>query len=638
MKIVLKVIAVIALLLVAAALLVPMLVSLDDVTGVITEQVHNTTGRELKIDGEKSLSIFPSLSLQLNQVRLSNMDSGSQPNMVTMERLDVHIPWRSLLSGELGIDRFVIEEPVILLETDKDGNANWDLLPATEPVTGEADSGATLPAGFDITLGEVAIRGGKLTLLDHQAGSEQQLDKLALSIDLPSLRQDLHLAGSVLYRDEQLNLDLTVTTPAHAIGGEPFDLKLTLDSTLVALEYLGRISEQGGEIAGLVKITGNSLKDLLAWQDQALEAGDDAFNGFSLSSDIIYAGDTLQLAALAAKLDKLDINGNATLTLADTPHIKADIDLGMLDVNPYLPPAIEADKSAVDSLPAATSSEPIVWDNTPIDLSALKSMNADIALRSAGIRARDIKLDENALRISLSGGKAKLVLEKFSAYAGQGKGSVSVDASRSPYRIATDFDLSGIDAQPLLKDVVGFDKLMGKGQLDWQLKTTGVSQQDFVSALDGMLVFSFADGAIRGANIAAVLRSAQGIIQGDLSRMNLDSGFDNASQTDFSELGGSMQFSKGLGRNEDLTLASPLLRISGAGNVDLPRTLIDYDIKARLVASIEGQAAESKAKGVGIPIEIKGPFHDVKIKPDLRKVTEDQVKDKVIDKLFKRFR
>ena len=67
-------------------------------------------------------------------------------------------------------------------------------------------------------------------------------------------------------------------------------------------------------------------------------------------------------------------------------------------------------------------------------------------------------------------------MEEFNAYQGKGASTISVNAARKPYQIQTDFNLSGIDFQPLLTDAAGFDKLMGKGEFKWQLSTTGISQ------------------------------------------------------------------------------------------------------------------------------------------------------------------
>ncbi len=642
-KLLLKILAAIVVLLVLVAVLLPLLISTDDITDEISKQVTATTGRNLVIEGDKSLSILPSLSLQLNQVRLTNMESGSQPNMMSMERLDIHIPWAALLSGSLSIERFVIEEPAILLETDAEGNANWDMLAAAEPAP-EVDTApteaTTLPSGFDISLGEVAIRGGSLTYIDGQAGTEERLDQLGLAIELPSLYEALQLKGTVLYMGETLNLDIGVTTPARAINGETFEVSMLLDTRLLEMAYSGEITNQGTEIRGSLKLAGNSVKDLAAWQDVELDAGDDAFNAFEVTGDMLFSDQTLRIQQLAARLDALEIKGNSTLVLADVPDISANVDLGMLDLNPYLPPAAEGEAEAPTADEAAVSdapSEPIVWDDTPIDLSALTSVNANITVRSDGLRARDIKLGENAFSLMLTGGKMRMSLDKFEAYSGTGKGLVAVDASSAPYAIQTDFDLSGIEAEPLLTDSVGFDKLRGAGNLEWNLKTSGRSQKDFVNRLNGTVGFSFQDGAVKGANVAAIARSAQAIASGQLAQVSLDKNFDNAAETDFSEMGGTLSFSKGVGTNTDLKLASPLIRVKGEGSIDLPATNIDYTAQARLVDTIEGQAATSDTKGISIPIVIEGPFHDVKVKPDLTSAAKEGVLDSLKKNLLKRF-
>ena len=181
MKTLLKLLALLLALLVAIALLVPMFISMDDITQTIADQVEATTGRTLAVDGEKSLTVFPSLALQLEQVRFSNSAGGSRPDMATIESLDIHIPWLSLLSGELKVKKFVINNPDILLEIDATGNANWDIMPTAEPAPDSREGEApSLPAGFDISLDEVAIYGGRVRLLNHQAGSEQLVEELDL--------------------------------------------------------------------------------------------------------------------------------------------------------------------------------------------------------------------------------------------------------------------------------------------------------------------------------------------------------------------------------------------------------------------------------------------------------------------------
>ena len=130
------------------------------------------------------------------------MKSGSRADMASMQQLAVHIPWLSLFGGEFKLDKFVINEPDILLETDKNGKANWQLFDALaeQPTSKRAVRRLSLPDNFDIELGEVAIYGGTFTYLDGQTGAKQQISDLELAILLPSLRKTLRSErGDYLY-------------------------------------------------------------------------------------------------------------------------------------------------------------------------------------------------------------------------------------------------------------------------------------------------------------------------------------------------------------------------------------------------------------------------------------------------------
>lgn len=147
------------------------------------------------------------------------------------------------------------------------------------------------------------------------------------------------------------------------------------------------------------------------------------------------------------------------------------------------------------------------------------------------------------------------------------------------------------------------------------------------------MAFEFADGAVKGANIAEMVRKGKEIISGNFGAASegLDTGFEEAEQTDFSALTGSFNFIKGVGRNTDLSLISPLIRISGEGDVDLPLTKVDYRLVTGIVDSIEGQGTSDDSTGFKIPLRIKGPFHDVGIKLDISNALKDEAKKKLDD-------
>jgi AsmA protein len=623
-----------ALLIIAAT----QLISTEDIVKQVSIKVEESTGRALSVDGDKELSFFPSLSLVLNNVRFANASDGSRPDMATLDQLNIHIPWLSIFSGELNVDKFVIVNPNILLETSAKGKANWQFDIANSGTSEQSTSkdkatAVTLPENFDISLGQVEIQGGKLTMLDHQNKTTQIIDQLDLAVLLPSLKQPLHVSGSVRYMDKVFELESSVTTPAEAINNQPFTIKLALLSELANVNYEGEIKEQGQDISGKLSISGDSVKALLQWQGMPLEAKEEAFNQFSLATSMHFAKNKLTLNDIAVDLDKLAFTGLADITLSEPLTVNGNIDLGILDLNPYLPESAVAEQAASNNDKAETKSEPLVWDDSELDLSALGLINADIKIQSRQLFIQDIKLGENKLAIKTHNGKATINLLDFQGYEGQGSGVIEVSANKKPYQISTKFELAKINAEPLLTDAVGFDKLLGKGQLTWDLSTKGISQRDLISQLNGELGFSFIDGAVKGVNLAAIAKSATNIMSGNLAAVSLDSDFSNAEKTDFAALKGVFTLSNGVANTKNLSLDNPFIRVSGTGDIDLPETKINMQVITEMVASVQGQAAEDSSSGVKIPIKLSGPFHDVKVRPDISSEAKDKVKEKVKDKV-----
>ena len=138
---------------------------------------------------------------------------------------------------------------------------------------------------------------------------------------------------------------------------------------------------------------------------------------------------------------------------------------------------------------------------------------------------------------------------------------------------------------------------------------------------------------MKGVNLAAIAKSASNIMQGNLSAVSLDSDFSNADKTDFAALTGKFTLTNGVATTDNLSLNNPFIRISGTGDINLPETKVNLQIKSKVVASTQGQAAEATDSGIVIPIKITGPFHDIKIRPDVSSGAKDKVKDKIKDKV-----
>ena len=118
------------------------------------------------------------------------------------------------------------------------------------------------------------------------------------------------------------------------------------------------------------------------------------------------------------------------------------------------------------------------------------------------------------------------------------------------------------------------------------------------------------DGAVLGINIAGMLRQ--------IMTLGLNPGATQQQRTDFAEAGGSFTIQNGILRNDDLYLRAPVLRLEGAGTVDLPQRTVDYRITPKLATTLEGQGASGEpVLQAGIPFLLQGPFASPSVRFDL---------------------
>ncbi|OGS75606.1 MAG: hypothetical protein A2063_09185 [Gallionellales bacterium GWA2_60_142] len=208
-------------------------------------------------------------------------------------------------------------------------------------------------------------------------------------------------------------------------------------------------------------------------------------------------------------------------------------------------------------------------------------------------------------------------------YKGSVNGSLSVNAQATPV-IAVNQTLSGVDIAALTKDAADFDTLEGRGNVGMNLTLRGDTVSAMKQALNGTISLNLADGAIKGINIAKKLRDAQGML-GKAQTTSADS----TEKTDFSELKASFKVNNGVAHNDDLSLKSPLLRLSGNGDIDIGRDSMNYLAKATLAKTLEGQGGKDAVGGLTVPVRVSGPFADLKYTLDFGAMVGEAAKQKV---------
>ncbi|MEO3431035.1 AsmA family protein [Pelagibius sp. CAU 1746] len=624
---------VIVLLLIVAVIVVPMLVPLESYKGEIQARVKEQTGRDLRIDGGISLSLLPSLAVSVENVGFANAPGASTPEMATIDRLDVALQILPLLSGEVAIDRFILDKPVITLEVDKNGRPNWQLDTAAAAPSGDgggssgtggaADAGGSLK---ELRLGDVRLVDGTLTYIDHQGGQEFKVSDVNMELSLPSLTSPFAAEGSAVWNSQKVSLEIDAESPQALMSGETSKLAMKVDSAPVTFSFDGAARNAGAlGLQGALALDVPSIRELAAWAGQPLDFPGDGLGPFNIAGELEMVGAKVALTNAKIRLD--EINGDGLFSVDATgakPFIKAELNVEELNVNPYLPPEQEGAAAGGSGGGASGGSGGGTagggdWSDDPIDVSALGLLNADLAFNAGGILFKDVKIGKSSLAVILKDSKLTADLAEMQLYDGAGKGKITVDGSSGKPSLAADFDLANFQAGPFLNDLAKFDRILGTTESKVSVKSSGGTQRELVSNLNGNGAVVFRDGAIKGINLAAMMRN--------ISVAAIESSFDEAQATDFAELSGTFKIAKGIVTNDDLTMVAPLVRMTGAGTVPLPPRTVDYTVKPKLVGSLEGQGGQSDLAGVAVPIKVSGPWSDLSYKPDLAGALKEQIKD-----------
>jgi AsmA protein len=623
---------------IAAALIVPAFIPVDVYKRQIVAGIEEATGRPARIDGDFKLSVLPRVEFVAGKVALGDAKGGRAETMLSLDRLTVRVGVFPLLSGNLEIDALVAEKPVINLEVDKSGRPNWDFGTGGKAAPGGGgEAGASSRGGpghglSGLKLGDVRLVDGRVTYTDLASGARHEVDKINLRVALPSLVSPMRAEGSVVWNNEQLNLTAVLSRPNALLEGGSTGVDIRLASAPVAFSFKGKASTgKVNTLAGHIDLDVPSVRKLAAWTGSPLNAPGSGLGPLKITGNLDAKGGVVAFRKAKLSLDEMSGTGDVSVDARGRkPVVAATLKLGQLNLNPYLPPeSAPAKKAAPAPAPSAGKGGAGDWSDEPIDLSGLNAADATLDLGVEGIAVRKIKVGPSKLKVSLKNGTLVSDLTEMALYEGTGKAMITTAAGgNNGAMVSMTAELSKFKANPFLRDAMDLDRIEGTANATVSLNTRGRTQREMVSALDGNGKVAFVNGAIKGINLAAMVRN--------IGSAFLDSASGKAQQTDFSEMGGTFQIRNGILSNNDLQLLSPLMRVTGKGTVNLPQRRIDYRLEPKAVASLKGQGGKADASGVAVPVIVKGPWHNITYTPDLAGALGNIAKDpKSLDALKK---
>ena len=374
----------------------------------------------------------------------------------------------------------------------------------------------------------------------------------------------------------------------------------------------------------------SALKTLFL--DGSINIGKILYSPYTLSGlnvGIKADGQKLALQGLDVKLDDSRIQGNVGISQFNKPLYTFDLNIDKLDLNRYLP-ATEA--KAGDSKPAEKTADKA---EQPIDLSALKALNAQGNIRIGWLKYGKTEAKNLNVGLKAQDGLASLDPLNVDVYQGTVRGAVKLDARATP-AVAIQQSLQNIAVGPLLVDTINNDMLSGNGNVNLNVTAQGNTVTALKKSLGGSVDLRMADGAVKGFDLAGMIRDAKGKL--NLLKGESNASADNSKKTDFSELTATFNIKNGVAHNDDLAMKAPVFRLTkgeSKGDIDIGKEQINYLAKPTLVNSLKGQGGKDAEQlgSIGIPVKVTGTFAAPKFGVDMAAMGQALAKSVALDAL-----
>lgn len=588
--------AVLFALLAVAAGVVYALFDAEAIKRQIAEQVAAKTGRVLTIGGDVGLSIWPELAVRAGRVSLSEADG--KTDFAAIDSLRVAVAVMPLLSGRLEAREIEIDGLALTLIKRRDGSLNIDDLLAgqKEKPAGEAKPAAAESSQpLQVDIAGLALRNARFTWRDEAAGKTTQLS----SIDFSTGRLQADSAAATLA------IDVLKLATRGSSGDDSFDFAIEMPAIRLAGQ---RLETTFSGNLGLVssKLPMRSLKLPLSG---------------TLAVDLAKSSASL---GLDSRLDESKIGLQLALERFSPLFFNFDLKIDQLNVDRYLPPTPPASASGGASTPAATAKA-----DDAIDLSALEGLNFRGKVAITQLQAQGFKVSDLTARLAAANGRLEISPMSAKLYGGSLDGALAINARGNVLTVRQ--KLAGIDIRALMKDAIDKEPLEGRGNLSLDVSTRGANVDAMKRALAGQVALDLRDGAVRGVNVAKMLRDAKAVLK---SGQASNAAANATEKTDFSELTATFRIAGGVARNDDLSMKSPLLRLGGAGDIDIGNSRIDYLAKVSVVNTTAGQEGRELAdlRGITVPIRLRGPFDKLSYSLEAGDLLKDAAKARVEEK------
>jgi AsmA protein len=568
----------------AALTAMSLLIPADTVREAVKGEIRAMTGLDPVLRGNVSVSLFPTGSVSFEDVSLGGDQDGKAP--LSADKLTARLRFFPLLAGRIEVSDISLVRPTIAVTFDAAGRSNWARL-------GEALVHAVTPdRAQHASLSEIRINDGTVTVQDQTRGINESLTAAELSLAWPSISKSFAATGRFTWRDEPVDLSVSMSDFLAALAGERSGLKIRAAGAPMKVAFDGYFTSRPTlKVEGMLAADAASMREALQWAGQKPIAGG-GLGRFALKAQTDIVGGTISLSSVNVELDGNTAEGVLTFATDGRQTLQGTLATDGLDLTPY-----------VSTIKLLTGSERD-WSRVPISLDALASLDLDLRLSAAKVILAGAKLGRTAVAANLRGGHLTVAVGESQAFGGVIKGSFAFARADGGADLKAELQFSDVDLESCLGEMVGIRRLEGRGNLALAFEGAGPSILAVTQTLNGSVTLTGHNGALAGLNVEQLLRR--------LERRPLSGGGDfRSGRTPFDTLTMTLKVVQGTATVEDVNIEGPAVKLGLAGSASIPARDLDLKGTAALLASANGNSGSFE-----LPFVVQGPWDDPIMLPD----------------------
>ncbi|MFY0692268.1 MAG: AsmA family protein [Paracoccaceae bacterium] len=572
------------------------LIPSDRIARILETQFEKNTGRQLTLSEGVRTKFFPRIGVELQGVAISNASWSEAGPLLEADALEVQVTLGALLGGEVVVEAFEVNNPVIRLETGADGVGNWEFL--TE--MGGDDSGGQTNIEA-VSLPKASITNGTVSFVDVSSGASYTLTELDATLSAADMRAQAQLDLSARLEGQPFAVSAALDGVQQLLDGEVRGVDLGFTAGGSSIDFNGKAGLEPVQAQGDLKADIADQKAifvLMGATPPRIPAGmgqrTQLAGALTMSSTTQFA-----LRDVTIDLDQNRLQGDLDVTLADKPVVTARITGDQIDFS-----AMSTDTSQGDG---AANVQAGGWSDAFLDVSGLNAVDGTFSLRLGGLDLGSIKLGATSMNGTLDNSRLVLDLGQVSVFDGGVTGQFVVN-NRSGLSVGGDMMASDVSTQRLLSDFAGFDRLVGRARMRLKFLASGSSMDQLMNDLSGSGTFNVGSGELLGLDIGGMLR-------------NLDLAYQGAgSKTVFNAISATFSIDQGILSNNDLDFQAELVTAKGAGTLGIGPQNINYRLDPTALAS-------ETSGGVRVPVLIEGPWSNISFRPDLGGLLELELEE-----------